>query len=113
MSLRPELTPSLARMVLAQAASMPLPIKWYGIGQCWRYERMTRGRRREHYQWNMDIVGLPGVDAEAELLSAITTFFSVRSPAALAPCLEVFCTAPARRASLGIPCVPATCARSG
>jgi histidyl-tRNA synthetase len=76
MSLRPELTPSLSRMVLAKVASLALPLKWYGIGQCWRYERMTRGRRREHYQWNMDIVGVEGVQAEAELLAAVTAFFS-------------------------------------
>lgn len=75
-ALRPELTPSLARMVLAKAAALPLPVKWYGIGQCWRYERMTRGRRREHYQWNMDVVGVAGVAAEAELLAAITAFFT-------------------------------------
>jgi histidyl-tRNA synthetase len=75
-ALRPELTPSLARMVLAKAGSVALPLKWYGIGQCWRYERMTRGRRREHYQWNMDIIGVEGVEAEAELLSAIIMFFS-------------------------------------
>eukprot|EP01018_Ginkgo_biloba_P034123 Gb_39968 [translate_table: standard] len=54
---------------------MPLPLKWFAIGQCWRYERMTRGRRREHYQWNMDIIGVSGIEAEAELLSAIITFF--------------------------------------
>ena len=55
--------------------SLVLPAKWFAVGQCWRYERMTRGRRREHYQWNMDIVGVAGVEAEAELLAAITTFF--------------------------------------
>jgi histidyl-tRNA synthetase len=76
MALRPELTPSLARMVLAKGASLALPAKWYGIGQCWRYERMARGRRREHYQWNMDIVGAAGVAAEAELLAAVTAFFT-------------------------------------
>ena len=76
-ALRPELTPSLSRMFLAKAGTMPQPVKWYGIGQCWRYERMTRGRRREHYQWNMDIIGVAEVTAEAELLSAITTFFKV------------------------------------
>ena len=74
-ALRPELTPSLARLILAQGKSLALPAKWFAIGQCWRYERMTRGRRREHYQWNMDIVGVDGVEAEAELLAAITTFF--------------------------------------
>ncbi|GBG87270.1 hypothetical protein CBR_g45330 [Chara braunii] len=75
-ALRPELTPSLARLILQKGKGLSLPIKWSIIGQCWRYERMTRGRRREHYQWNMDIVGVPGVEAEAELLSAITLLFT-------------------------------------
>ncbi|QCD97935.1 histidyl-tRNA synthetase [Vigna unguiculata] len=74
-ALRPELTPSLARLVIQKGKSVPLPIKWFTVGQCWRYERMTRGRRREHYQWNMDIIGVPGVMAEAELLSSIVTLF--------------------------------------
>ncbi|KAL3716974.1 hypothetical protein ACJRO7_008538 [Eucalyptus globulus] len=74
-ALRPELTPSLARLVIQKGKSAPLPLKWFAIGQCWRYERMTRGRRREHYQWNMDIIGVPEVTAEAELLSSIITFF--------------------------------------
>jgi histidyl-tRNA synthetase len=52
-SLRPEMTPSLARMVMAKKGALPLPLKWFSIPQCWRYERMTRGRRREHFQWNM------------------------------------------------------------
>lgn len=73
-ALRPELTPSLARLVL-QKGRLGQPLKWFAIGQCWRYERMTRGRRREHYQWNMDIFGVPGVEAEAELLAAIVAFF--------------------------------------
>ena len=76
LALRPELTPSLARIVLAKGKGLPLPAKWFAVGQCWRYERMTRGRRREHYQWNMDIVGVEGIAAEAELLAAITTFFA-------------------------------------
>jgi histidyl-tRNA synthetase len=75
-ALRPELTPSFARLILQQGKSLALPAKWFAVGQCWRYERMTRGRRREHYQWNMDIVGVEGVEAEAELLAAITTFFA-------------------------------------
>lgn len=73
-TLRPEMTPSLARLVL-QDPKLLLPIKWYAIPQCWRYERMTRGRRREHYQWNMDIFGESFVTAEAELLAAIVGFF--------------------------------------
>jgi histidyl-tRNA synthetase len=70
-ALRPEITPSIARMVMARAGSLRLPLRWYSIPQCWRYERMTRGRRREHYQWNMDIWGEPGVTAEAELIAAV------------------------------------------
>jgi len=73
LALRPEMTPSIARMILARAGSLRLPVRWFTITQNWRYERMTRGRRREHYQWNMDVWGEPGVTAEAELLSAICT----------------------------------------
>jgi len=72
-ALRGEITPSIARMVSARAGGLRMPLRWYSIPQCWRYERMTRGRRREHYQWNMDIWGEPGVGAEAELLAAIFT----------------------------------------
>jgi histidyl-tRNA synthetase len=74
-ALRPEMTPSLARLILQKGRSLPLPSRWFSIPQCWRYERMTRGRKREHYQWNMDIFGLEGPSAEAELLAAVTTFF--------------------------------------
>eukprot|EP00308_Calcidiscus_leptoporus_P004298 CAMPEP_0119362786 /NCGR_PEP_ID=MMETSP1334-20130426/9732_1 /TAXON_ID=127549 /ORGANISM="Calcidiscus leptoporus, Strain RCC1130" /LENGTH=484 /DNA_ID=CAMNT_0007378039 /DNA_START=73 /DNA_END=1527 /DNA_ORIENTATION=+ len=74
LSLRPEMTPSLARMVLAKRNAMPLPLKWFAVPQCWRYERTTRGRRREHYQWNMDVWGIDGLTAEAELLSASVSF---------------------------------------
>ncbi len=56
-ALRPEMTPSLARMVMARRNGITLPVKWFSIPQCWRYERTTRGRRREHFQWNMDIWG--------------------------------------------------------
>jgi histidyl-tRNA synthetase len=70
LALRGEFTPSLARMVMARAGALRLPIRWFAIPQCWRYERMTRGRRREHYQWNMDIWGEPSVTAEAELIAA-------------------------------------------
>jgi histidyl-tRNA synthetase len=71
LALRPEFTPSLARMVMARQGSLNLPLRWFSIPQCWRYERMTRGRRREHYQWNMDLWGVPGVSAEAELIAAV------------------------------------------
>ena len=74
-SLRPEMTPSLARMVMAKSGTLPTPIKWYSIPQCWRYERTQRGRGREHYQWNVDIWGMHGVEADAELLSVLVHFF--------------------------------------
>jgi len=75
MALRPEFTPSLARMVQARAGGLRLPLRWFSLPQCWRYERMTRGRKREHYQWNMDIWGEPGVGAEAELIAACFQLF--------------------------------------
>ena len=75
-TLRPEMTPSLARMVLGRAQSHNLPLKWYSVPQCWRFETTQRGRKREHYQWNMDIVGCAGIAAEVELLKAVTMFFS-------------------------------------
>ena len=74
-ALRPEMTPSLARMVMARAGAMPTPMKWLSIPQCWRYERTQRGRGREHYQWNVDIWGSDAVQADAELLSVLTSFF--------------------------------------
>ena len=74
LALRHEMTPSLARMVLARRGGLPLPLKWFSIPQCWRYERTTRGRRREHYQWNLDVWGAPGLTAEAELLGAAVGF---------------------------------------
>lgn len=74
-ALRPEMTPSLARLVLQKGKALLLPIRWFSIPQCWRYETTIRGRKREHFQWNMDIFGVKEVSAEAELLSAITTFF--------------------------------------
>ena len=74
-ALRPEMTPTLARMVMARSGALPLPIKWYSIPQCWRYERTQRGRGREHYQWNVDIWGADGVEADAELISVLVKFF--------------------------------------
>ncbi len=68
LSLRPEMTPSLARLILQQKKSLSFPIKWFSMPQCFRYERMTKGRRREHFQWNADIIGQPNILAEAEIL---------------------------------------------
>jgi histidyl-tRNA synthetase len=74
-SLRPEMTPSLARLVIQKGKALMVPVKWFSIPQCWRFETVTRGRRREHYQWNMDIIGVKEVTAEAELLAAVVAFF--------------------------------------
>ena len=69
LALRPEMTPTLARMIAARQGALSLPLKWFAIAQCLRYERMSRGRKREHYQWNLDIVGAAALTAEAEILA--------------------------------------------
>lgn len=70
LALRPEMTPTLARMVAARQKQLSFPVKWTAIAQCFRYERMTKGRKREHYQWNMDIIGEESILAEVEVLGA-------------------------------------------
>ncbi|MBM3906670.1 MAG: histidine--tRNA ligase [Gemmatimonadetes bacterium] len=67
-SLRPEMTPTFARMVAARANALPKPVRWFSIPQLFRYERAQRGRLREHFQLNVDIVGEPSALADAELL---------------------------------------------
>jgi histidyl-tRNA synthetase len=68
-ALRAELTPTLARMVGARAASLKKPIKWYSVPQLFRYERRQRGRLREHIQWNVDVVGATEVASDADVLT--------------------------------------------
>src|SRR5947208_16779079 len=68
-SLRPEMTPTLARMVAAKANAMRKPIRWFSIPQLFRYERQQKGRLREHFQLNADIVGESSLVADAELLA--------------------------------------------
>ncbi len=70
LALRAEMTPTLARMVAQRQKELSFPVKWTTIAQCFRYERMTKGRKREHYQWNLDIVGEESVLAEAEVIGA-------------------------------------------
>jgi histidyl-tRNA synthetase len=69
-ALRPEMTPTLARMVGARVGGMRKPVKWFAIPQLFRYERAQRGRLREHFQLNLDIIGEADVAADAELLAA-------------------------------------------
>ncbi|MEO5720431.1 MAG: histidine--tRNA ligase [Chthoniobacterales bacterium] len=68
-ALRPEMTPTLARMAAASHRDFKKPMKWFSIPQMFRYERPQRGRLREHYQYNADIIGEAGVEAEVELLA--------------------------------------------
>jgi histidyl-tRNA synthetase len=68
-TLRPEMTPTLARMIAAKRNEIPLPARWYSIPNVFRYERPQRGRLREHYQLNVDLLGLPEGEADIELIS--------------------------------------------
>jgi histidyl-tRNA synthetase len=68
-ALRPEMTPTFARMVGARAGALRKPIRWFSVPQLFRYERTQRGRLREHFQWNVDIVGETDVSADAEVLA--------------------------------------------
>lgn len=68
-ALRPEMTPSLARILAGRHRAMAKPIRWFSVPQLFRYERQQRGRLREHFQWNVDIVGEPGVGADVEVLA--------------------------------------------
>lgn len=70
-ALRPEMTPTVARMVAAQANSLRKPVRWFSIPQLFRYERPGRGRLREHFQLNADIFGDGGTLADAELLALV------------------------------------------
>ncbi len=69
-ALRPEMTPTLARMVAAKASDFKKPIRWYSIPHLYRYERQQRGRLREHFQLNMDLIGEEGPLADAEVIAA-------------------------------------------
>jgi histidyl-tRNA synthetase len=76
-TLRPELTPSLARMVAARQAQLPRPIRWWSFGPFWRYERPQKGRSREFFQWNVDLLGVDSPAADAELAAVAVTFFKL------------------------------------
>src|SRR5919107_1202792 len=68
-ALRPEMTPTLARMVAARAGELRKPIRWFSIPQLFRYERQQRGRLREHFQLNCDLIGESGPLADAEMIA--------------------------------------------
>ncbi|MFN2290000.1 MAG: histidine--tRNA ligase [Anaerolineae bacterium] len=75
LALRPELTPSLARMVAQQQATLVLPVRWFSFGPFWRYERPQRGRSREFFQWNIDLLGSDSSGADGEIVSIAAEFF--------------------------------------
>jgi histidyl-tRNA synthetase len=70
-ALRPEMTPTLARMAAAHERNYKKPIKWFAIPQLFRYERQQKGRLREHFQFNADILGEPSPEADAELIALL------------------------------------------
>ncbi|MFZ2664150.1 MAG: histidine--tRNA ligase [Patescibacteria group bacterium] len=68
-AIRPEMTPTLARMVAQKINELPRPIRWFSIANFWRYEKPQRGRGREFFQLNLDIFGIEGVEADLEVIS--------------------------------------------
>ena len=73
-TLRPELTPSLARMIAAKQNELTYPVRWWSFGPFWRYESPQKGRSREFFQWNIDMLGVNSPEADAELIAVGATF---------------------------------------
>ena len=74
-ALRPELTPSLARMIAQKQNELNFPVRWWSFGPFWRYERPQKGRTREFFQWNVDMLGVSSPEADAENAAVLATFF--------------------------------------
>jgi histidyl-tRNA synthetase len=74
-AIRPEMTPTVSRMVAARRQELAYPLRWYSIPNLWRYERPQRGRLREHWQLNVDIFGVQGIDAEYEIIMVADSIF--------------------------------------
>ncbi len=73
-TLRPELTPSLARMIAARQNELTFPLRWWSFGPFWRYEQPQKGRSREFFQWNIDMLGVNSPEADAELIAVAAAF---------------------------------------
>jgi histidyl-tRNA synthetase len=73
-TLRPELTPSLARMIAQKQNELAFPVRWWSFGPFWRYEKMQKGRSREFFQWNIDMLGVNSPEADAELVAIAAAF---------------------------------------
>ena len=74
-TLRPELTPSLARMVAQKQNELVFPLRWWSFGPFWRYERPQKGRTREFFQWNVDLLGPNSPESDAENVAVLATLF--------------------------------------
>ncbi|MGE5776806.1 MAG: histidine--tRNA ligase, partial [Chloroflexota bacterium] len=74
-TLRPELTPSLARLIAQKQNELNFPVRWWSFGPFWRYERPQKGRTREFFQWNVDMLGASSPEADAENAAVLATFF--------------------------------------
>lgn len=74
-TLRPELTLSLARMIAQKQNELTYPVRWWSFGPFWRYEKPQKGRTREFFQWNIDMIGVDSPVADAELVAICATFF--------------------------------------
>jgi histidyl-tRNA synthetase len=74
-TLRPELTPSLTRMIAQRQRQLTYPLRWWSFGPFWRYERPQKGRTREFFQWNIDLIGVDTPEADAEMITILATFF--------------------------------------
>jgi histidyl-tRNA synthetase len=74
-TLRPELTPSLTRMIAQRQRQLTFPLRWWSFGPFWRYEAPQKGRTREFFQWNIDLIGVDNPEADAELITILATFF--------------------------------------
>ena len=73
--IRPEMTPTVSRMVAAKRQELAYPLRWYSIPNLWRYERPQRGRLREHWQLNVDLFGVADCSAEVEMISLVDAIF--------------------------------------
>lgn len=75
LALRPEMTPSLARMVAQKTGELTFPVKWFTYGRRFRYEKPQKGRAREFFQWDVDILGPENLEADAEVIAVAATFY--------------------------------------
>lgn len=76
-TLRPELTPSLARMVAKRQSELTFPLRWWQFGPMWRYEQPQKGRTREFFQWNVDMLGVNSPEADAEIIAIAASFLKL------------------------------------